>query len=65
MSPEHRNLERVFFPKLADIAGLKRSAHKNDKVPVNVNPLLRATAGASVLAKGGELYKQVELSSQK
>lgn len=47
-----------------DIAGIKCSAHKNDKVSVNVSPLLRATAGASVLAEGGGLYNQAELYPQ-
>lgn len=47
-----------------DIAGTKCSAHKNDKVSVTVSPLLRATAGASALAEGGELYNQAEPNSQ-
>lgn len=63
MSPKCRDLERFLFKAGRDIAGIKCSAHKNDKASVNVSPLLKATAGDSVLAEGGELYNQVELNS--
>ena len=62
---EKQNSRESFLSKAGrDMAGTKCSAHKNDKVSVTVSPLLRATAGASVLAEGGELYNQAEPNSQ-
>ena len=62
---EKQNSWESFLSKAGrDMAGTKCSAHKNDKVSVTVSPLLRATAGASVLAEGGELYNQAEPNSQ-
>ena len=50
---EKQNSRESFLSKAGrDMAGTKCSAHKNDKVSVTVSPLLRATAGASVLAEG-------------
>ena len=45
------------------INGIKCSAHKNDKMSVNVSPLVRATARDSVLEEGGDLYNQAEFNS--
>lgn len=60
-----RSWESFSFKAGSVIDGINCSAHKNDKVSVNVSHLVRATAGVSVLAEGGELYNQAVLNSHK
>lgn len=59
---QNKNLGRVFSLKLTEFS-LESSvpAIKRDEVSVNVSPLLRATAGNSLLAERGKLYNEAKL----
>lgn len=61
MSHKYKNLGGVLFKAYRAFIRIKCSTHKREKVSVNVSPLLRATAGDSLLAEGGELYKEAKL----